>query len=341
MLDPLTALGLASNVVQLITFTGDLVAKGRDIYQSTDGGLVENLELEAITKSLQDLSLEVALPPGIPLTKVERELQQLCDGCRKAADELLDVIQKLKAQGPHKRWVSFRQALNSVWKAEEIQALSIRLERYRRQIDTTLLLSLRETLQSLLTVSGKPYERASQRVLGSVDKSKQWQDDFINALQQQAWQVQGENDIGMFSSRLSAGAKEEREQFTRSRILERLQFTFMNGRYEKIEEAYKKTFDWILQENGDQTVATSVTASGEAPGDDRTDWEGHQNPRKIGKWDSFTQWLHSQQSLYWITGKPGSGKSTLMKYLYNDPRTLENLELWRKGNQFTMAGFFF
>lgn len=30
-----------------------------------------------------------------------------------------------------------------------------------------------------------------------------------------------------------------------------------------------------------------------------------------------------------------------MKYLYNDPRTLENLVLWRKGNQITLAGFFF
>jgi len=61
MLDPLAALGLASSIVQLISFTSDLVAKGRDIYQSSDGTLVENLELEAITKSLEDLSLEVAL----------------------------------------------------------------------------------------------------------------------------------------------------------------------------------------------------------------------------------------------------------------------------------------
>jgi hypothetical protein len=151
MLDPLTALGLASNIVQLIQFTSDLVAKGRDIYQSTDGTLVEHLELEAITKSLEDLSLEVALPNigSLRLTKVERQLQQLCEGCRKAANELLDVIQKLKAQGPHKRWVSFRQALNSIWREDEIQALSIRLERYRRQIDTTLLLSLHSARSAL------------------------------------------------------------------------------------------------------------------------------------------------------------------------------------------------
>lgn len=33
------------------------------------------------------------------------------------------------------------------------------------------------------------------------------------------------------------------------------------------------------------------------------------------KWDNFGQWLESKDQLYWITGKMGSGKSTLMKYI--------------------------
>lgn len=42
-------------------------------------------------------------------------------------------------------------------------------------------------------------------------------------------------------------------------------------------------------------------------------------------WDknslAFAQWLRSGQGVYWITGRPGSGKSTLMKYLVkNDER---------------------
>jgi hypothetical protein len=53
MADPLTTLGLASNIVQLISFTSDLISKGREISKSADGVLVENLELEAITSSLQ------------------------------------------------------------------------------------------------------------------------------------------------------------------------------------------------------------------------------------------------------------------------------------------------
>lgn len=133
--------------------------------------------------------------------------------------------------------------------------------------------------------------RLVKRVLGSMDKegSKQWQADFIDALQQQGWQVQSENAIGIFSSKLSAGAKEEREQLARLWILERLRFTSMKDRYEKIEEAHQRTFDWTLQETGDQPVSMLVTVSGEGPGDDSTELAGQQSPKKIRKWDSFTQ----------------------------------------------------
>jgi hypothetical protein len=71
-MDPLTALGLASNIVQLISFSSDLVAKGREIYQSTDGTLVENLELETITKSLRELSDGVILRPDGPRKRQRR-----------------------------------------------------------------------------------------------------------------------------------------------------------------------------------------------------------------------------------------------------------------------------
>ncbi|KAJ9415776.1 hypothetical protein QL093DRAFT_2581832 [Fusarium oxysporum] len=49
------------------------------------------------------------------------------------------------------------------------------------------------------------------------------------------------------------------------------------------------------------------------------------------KWDSFTDWLVSDQQIYWISGNPGSGKSTLMKYLSENRKTSKYLTKWRKG----------
>ncbi|KAI0167217.1 hypothetical protein BJ166DRAFT_229544 [Pestalotiopsis sp. NC0098] len=61
----------------------------------------------------------------------------------------------------------------------------------------------------------------------------------------------------------------------------------MQERYYDIAEAHQKTFEWIYE---------------------RTDLK-------------FVQWLQDGSGVYWITGKAGSGKSTLMKFISQDQRT--------------------
>uniref|UniRef100_A0A8H7NQQ7 NACHT domain-containing protein n=1 Tax=Bionectria ochroleuca TaxID=29856 RepID=A0A8H7NQQ7_BIOOC len=45
-------------------------------------------------------------------------------------------------------------------------------------------------------------------------------------------------------------------------------------------------------------------------------------------WQSFVDWLRSNQPLFWIQGKPGAGKSTLMKYIVNHKETQKLLDQW-------------
>ncbi|KAI0455159.1 hypothetical protein F5B21DRAFT_473095 [Xylaria acuta] len=54
----------------------------------------------------------------------------------------------------------------------------------------------------------------------------------------------------------------------------------------------------------------------------------------------FSHWLQSGTGLFWINGKPGSGKSTLMKFIYQDRRTHELLNDWKKGKMIRAAFFF-
>jgi hypothetical protein len=56
---------------------------------------------------------------------------------------------------------------------------------------------------------------------------------------------------------------------------------------------------------------------------------------------AFTKWLRSGEQLYWIRGKPGSGKSTLMKFIHNDARTRELLKDWKNAEEPIVASFFF
>lgn len=106
-MDPASAIGLAASIIQLISFTSNLLSKTREIHNSADGTAVENLELEAITKSLQELSQEIAAG-NRNLTKADKQLKELCDGCQKVTRELLELVQKLKGANSHARWRSFR-----------------------------------------------------------------------------------------------------------------------------------------------------------------------------------------------------------------------------------------
>jgi hypothetical protein len=56
--------------------------------------------------------------------------------------------------------------------------------------------------------------------------------------------------------------------------------------------------------------------------------------------DRLQQWLQSSNDMFWIYGKAGSGKSTLMKFLFEHEQTRVHLDSWAHGNV-TMAASFF
>jgi len=54
---------------------------------------------------------------------------------------------------------------------------------------------------------------------------------------------------------------------------------------------------------------------------------------------TFPDWLRSDDTRFWINGKPGSGKSTLMKYLAESKSTLNRLGI--NGKRWAVVHFFF
>lgn len=94
-------------------------------------------------------------------------------------------------------------------------------------------------------------------------------------------------------------------------ILNRLWFRLIDDRKDSISEAYSETFKWALE-----------------PTDPDSNWS------------DLGQWLRSGAGIYWISGKPGSGKSTLMKYLFENSKAPELLKIWAGSRKLTMANFF-
>ncbi|OIW26426.1 hypothetical protein CONLIGDRAFT_472512 [Coniochaeta ligniaria NRRL 30616] len=90
-------------------------------------------------------------------------------------------------------------------------------------------------------------------------------------------------------------------------ILRDLRLPERDRRLDQIEEKFGYTFDWVFDNHS------------------------------LG----LTSWLRNGTGIYWISGKPGSGKSTLMKFLFGDPRTTGLLRNWKSTSRQIIANFFF
>jgi hypothetical protein len=152
MLDPLTALSVAGNIVQFIDFSTKLISKGHELYNSADGASVGNAELEVIAKDLQDLNGRLQSPRRSENVKAvlsdsDLALQTLSKKCSGVAAELTDALNKLKVQGTaNRRWKSVRQALKGLMRKEELDTTVKRLQLFRDELNLHILVSMRYKL---------------------------------------------------------------------------------------------------------------------------------------------------------------------------------------------------
>lgn len=102
-------------------------------------------------------------------------------------------------------------------------------------------------------------------------------------------------------------------QSQRERLLQSLKFPEMNERQNGITPPYDDTFNRIFRQYSNKESPLAKAAV-------------RDHTRSIDEaWESFRTWLQSPDSLFWIQGKPGSGKSTLVKHIISHKTTKELL----------------
>jgi hypothetical protein len=168
----------------------------------------------------------------------------------------------------------------------------------------------------------------SERLLGFIDDTKSWQADLIDTLHRDKWQPNNPHDTEQLAYRLTEGAGLDAQQLNQQRIHQLLQFDEISDRHETITEAHKDTFRWVYhrdhQSLTEPTTSEDQTVDAPAP-----------------QYNNFADWILSDQQVYWITGKPGSGKSTLVKYLAKEPGTRRLATQWSRGRELITAQYFF
>ena len=61
----------------------------------------------------------------------------------------------------------------------------------------------------------------------------------------------------------------------------------------------------------------------------------------VSCWSDFAIWLKSGHGAYWVNGKAGSGKSTLMSYVCQNSRTVDLLKHWSIDRVLLTPTYFF
>ncbi|KAK3319591.1 hypothetical protein B0T19DRAFT_269269 [Cercophora scortea] len=162
-------------------------------------------------------------------------------------------------------------------------------------------------------------------------------------------------------------------------VLRKLEFDEMHYREDSIEKEHEKTFRWLLydpagedaEEDDSSSVRSETVFHSFADSDSEGDFEGEgdsqtgqyrsssptsaiyseasqetrqqteEPPERARTRDLFLTWLSSGKGVFYISGKAGSGKSTLMKYLCAEEQTQQRLEAWAAGKKLVFARFFF
>ncbi|KAK5327363.1 hypothetical protein LTR93_002747 [Exophiala xenobiotica] len=315
-MDPFSAIGLAGNILQFVDFASTLVGQGVEIYRSSVGATAVHTDLRASIERLDALSKPFRKWVAVPWNEDEAQIVKTAEACNEIARDLATALDKLAAT-PHSRSSSVWKALQTVWEQPKIEETVKKLNMCKN--DLHLLLSKASyDRQSFIQRSVDNLKESnelaglkSDKMLARVQYLK---DDLLDALQPLQSTAAPQMTSGIMQDKLEALYAEGRDVAKAGDMLRALRFNRMTVRREHVVERHGTTFDWIYdQEHEEQAL-------------------------------HFRDWLEKGQGYYWITGNAGSGKSTLMKFVYLDPRTKFHLEEWTRNtsaSELVMADFFF
>lgn len=139
MLDPFTAVSLASCVVQFTDFSIKLVSGSIELYKSANGLIAERSSLEVKTNHVRKLAEKIIAvkDEGVDMSRVQ--LTELAHTCSLIANELLSILDDLKVKrlaGPGRKWESFQKAVAALTphNKNKIAALEAELRRVQEMI---------------------------------------------------------------------------------------------------------------------------------------------------------------------------------------------------------------
>lgn len=141
---------------------------------------------------------------------------------------------------------------------------------------------------------------------------EKWQNEALDAVHGNEWNPKSKKHVEEFSKQVDQLIIAANEAHFAQQIFENLRFEELDDRLHSISAPHEGTLEWAFD-------------------DLQTDEGG------------VLEWLGNQrgENLFWITGRPGAGKTTLMKHLFRNDRIFDYLEAWSGHAPGITSGFFF
>lgn len=151
------------------------------------------------------------------------------------------------------------------------------------------------------------------------------------------------NDIKLLFSR----PRKALDKVLQNTVLEALRFQEMEKRFDDIEDAHVNTCRWLLDDSyaplQRESAATTSKFWSFSPASQNytVPLLEKKLPAHLQARVRFIDWLKGGRGIFHISGKPGAGKSTLMKYFTGSPELQQYLKSWAGSKQLVFASFFF
>ncbi|MCJ1325070.1 hypothetical protein MMC10_001732 [Thelotrema lepadinum] len=364
-LEGVAALSFICNIFQLINFGHETISVFKRVASTgrADLSLARNGQsLENVTIELEDRLRDKPKP----LDRQDDQLLDIASDCVKAAKDLqtsIDDIKVAEGQRNQKRAI-FTSTIRAIRDKGKIQQQEKTMLRCQHSLQTYLAMNSRIKLDAIEIQSHEDFINLSHDLQTFITQCAAGSTTLKHLIVQESSDIK--NHITAESSKVQSNILEglmqelwELQRTSRSehqyeRLLASLKFPGMNERLNRIESQHAGTFSWIFNHHNDATSPISYDAPSSplcASSRPRSLHEGRDLHCSVEGVDdtpphnfpphNFPEWLASSRKLYWISGKPGSGKSTLVKYLASAPETKIALDKWHPDTRILMHYLWF
>ncbi|KAK1723021.1 uncharacterized protein BDZ83DRAFT_627517 [Colletotrichum acutatum] len=324
-LEGIAGLSLACNVMQLIRFGHEAISMCRRVYESgsPEPSLSEHAEsLKAVCDSLEKsldkrpiLAAAAAAAPTaatIRAPTMEKRILELTAKCIKNARDLEEEM-KFLSPNPSGKLGALVAAPKILWRKRRLERLKGDLDDAQRLIDTSILERLLARAEALYKMNEKGFLDLSQELKQFITDYAKSGSILRTVVETHTKQIQ--DHVTAESSKTQDAIKSHVSLKLSSHEISIKNHVSSSAQDVQHALSQRMTSREDSKANESSDVHTTSIQSGESVeplGNSRTSTRSLR-PTEPRPWDSLVDWLKDDtRKVYWIRGKPGSGKSILM-----------------------------